>query len=179
MFTGAGNDEVDLAGGSKNRVNAGSGDDLIFVGSKNKVFGGAGRDIFDATDGMGGNRMSGGKGNDIFFLGKNDRALGGKGDDKFFVQSGGDNVIFGGKGADQFWIASAEIPKSANTVLDFKAGTDVIGILGSASLGIDASTLDVSDDGFNTTIAFGDDTLAVLNVNGVTDFDVNTSVVFG
>ena len=177
LFTRAGNDLVDLTGGSNNRVKTGRGNDLIFVSSKNKVFGGAGGDIFDATDGMGGNRMSGGKGDDIFLLGKNDRALGGKGKDLFFVQSGGDNVISGGKGADQFWIASAEIPKSANTVLDFKAGTDVIGILDSASLGISASTLDVSDDGVNTTITFGDDTLAVLN--GVTDFDVNSSVIFG
>ena len=177
LFAGAGNDEIDLAGGSSNHVNAGSGDDLIFVSSKNRVFGDAGRDIFDATDGMGGNRMSGGEGDDIFFLGKEDRALGGEGDDRFFAQSGGDNIISGGEGADQFWIVSAKIPEPANTILDFEAGTDVIGILGSASLGISASTLDVRDDGVNTTIAFGDDTLAVLN--GVTDFDVNTSVVFG
>ncbi|MDJ0692845.1 glycerophosphodiester phosphodiesterase family protein [Mastigocoleus sp. MO_188.B34] len=177
VFTGAGDDEVDLTGGSENRVNTAEGDDLIFVSLKDRVFGGEGNDTFDATDGMGQNRMSGGGGDDIFFLGKEDRAFGGGGDDKFFVQSGGDNLISGGEGADQFWVVSGEIPESANTVLDFEADTDVIGILGSASLGIDASTLDVINDDVNTAIAFGDDTLAVLN--GVTNFDVNTSVVFG
>ncbi|MEO0969044.1 MAG: glycerophosphodiester phosphodiesterase family protein, partial [Cyanobacteria bacterium J06639_18] len=177
VFAGGGDDEIDLTGGSENRVNTAEGDDLIFVSLKDRVFGGEGNDTFDATDGMGQNRMSGGGGDDIFFLGKEDRAFGGKGDDKFFVQSGGDNLISGGEGADQFWVVSGEIPEAANTILDFEAGTDVIGILGSASLGIDASSLDVSDDGVNTAIVFGDDTLAVLN--GVTDFDVKTSVVFG
>lgn len=177
LFAGAGDDEIDLTGGSKNRVNAGSGDDLIFVSLKDRVFGGAGNDEFDATDGMGKNRMSGGKGDDIFFLGKKDRAFGGVGNDKFFVQSGGDNIISGGEGADQFWIADTEIPQSANTIVDFEAGTDVIGILGSTSLGINADSLVLSEINGNTEIGFSDRTLAILN--GVTDLDVNTSVVFG
>ncbi|MGF1673971.1 MAG: choice-of-anchor I family protein [Rivularia sp. (in: cyanobacteria)] len=177
VFTGAGEDEIDLTfGGGNNRVNAGSDDDLIFVGRQDRVFGGAGNDIFDATDGMGGNRMSGGEGNDIFFLGMNDRALGGAGDDQFYVQSGGNNILSGGTGADQFWIVSAELPEAANTIIDFEIGTDVIGILGSASLGINASTLELNVVDGNTEIGFAGNTLAMLN--GVTGFDVNTSVVF-
>ncbi len=74
----------------------------------------------------------GGAGNDTFFLGANDRALGGKGDDKFFVGTGGNNLISGGGGADQFWIYNAETPNVANTILDFQAGTDVIGIQGAS-----------------------------------------------
>ncbi|MBE9212791.1 alkaline phosphatase [Plectonema cf. radiosum LEGE 06105] len=177
VFTGAGNDEIDLAfGGNNNRVNAGSGDDVIYVGNQNRVFGGAGNDEFEATDSIGENRMSGGEGNDIFYLGMNDRALGGAGDDKFFVQSGGDNILSGGMGADQFWIVSAELPEAANTIIDFEIGTDVIGILGSASLGIDASTLELNVVDGNTEIGFAGNTLAMLN--GVTGLDVNTSVVF-
>jgi len=176
IFTGAGDDEVDLFGGSKNRVDAGSGNDVIYLSSKDRVFGGAGDDEFDATDSMGKNRMSGGMGNDVFYLGKNDRAFGGAGDDKFFVQSGGQNIISGGSGSDQFWIVNGEISESTNTIVDFEAGSDVIGILGSSSLGIDASTLELNEVGNNTEIAFSGKTLAILN--GVTGLDASSSVVF-
>ncbi len=177
IFAGAGNDEIDLAfGGSRNRVDAGSGDDIIYVGNQNSVFGGTGNDGFDATDSMGKNRMSGGEGNDLFFLGKNDRASGGEGEDKFFVQSGGGNIISGGEGADQFWIVSGEIAEDANTIVDFEIGTDVIGILGSAGLGIDSGTLELTEMDGSTKVAFDGNTLAMLN--GVTGLDVETSIVF-
>jgi Ca2+-binding RTX toxin-like protein len=102
--------------------------------------------------------------------------LGGTGDDKFYVGSGGGNIMSGGDGADQFWIVSGEIAEAANTIVDFEIDTDVIGILGSAGLGIDASTLELTEMDGNTKVAFGDDTLAMLN--GVTGLDVDTSVVF-
>ncbi len=171
LFAGAGDDEIDLTGGSRNRVNAGRGDDLIFVGRKDRVFGGPGNDEFDATDGMGGNRMSGGKGNDIFFLGKSDRALGGRGNDQFYVQSGGDNIISGGEGADQFWIFNAETPESSNTILDFEIGTDVIG-----TLGIDAGALTLNEINGNTEVLLGEQKLATLN--GVTGLDLNDNNQF-
>ncbi len=174
LFTGPGADEIDLIGGSNNRVNAGSGNDIIFVSRKDRVFGAAGDDEFDATDSMSRNRMSGGMGNDIFYLGMSDRANGGAGEDQFFVQSGGNNILSGGEGADQFWIINGEIPSDANTILDFEIGIDVIGISGNS--GIDAASLVVKEIDGNTEIAFGDRTLAILN--GVTGFDVNTNVVF-
>lgn len=180
LFTGAGNDEVDLQAANSanignNRIDLGSGDDIISVSKGDRVFGGAGNDVFDATDAMGGNRMSGGDGDDIFFLGKQDRALGGNDLDKFFVQSGGDNLIAGGEGADQFWIVSGELPEDANTVLDFEVGTDVIGILGSESLGISADTLELKEIDGNTDIFFNNQKLA--EINGVTGLD-DTSFVF-
>lgn len=175
VFTGAGDDEVDLLGGSKNRVDTGSGDDVIYVSQKDRVFGGAGNDEFDATDSMGQNRMSGGIGDDIFYLGKNDRAFGGQGDDKFFVQSDGQNIMSGGKGSDQFWIINGEIPDT-NTIVDFEVGSDVIGILGASSLGIDASNLELNEVDSNTEIAFSGQTVAILN--GVTGLDISSSVVF-
>ncbi len=137
VFTGAGNDSIDLSfasafGVGNNRIDAGSGTDTIFVSQGDRVFGSAGDDVFEATDGKGNNRMSGGAGNDTFFLGANDRALGGDGNDKFFVGTGGNNFLSGGAGIDQFWIYNAETPTAANTILDFQAGTDVIGIQGAA-----------------------------------------------
>ena len=115
--------------------------------------------------------MSGGLGNDIFFLGSNDRALGGDGNDIFRVSLGGGNLISGGAGADQFWIVNAELPKAANTVLDFQKGTDVIGVLG-----ISSSSLTLNVLNGNTEIGLLGQTVAI--VNGVTGLDINTNFVF-
>ncbi len=131
IFTGGGNDEIDFAfnnNARNNRADAGRGEDTIFVSRNDRAFGSAGNDTFDAVDGKGNNRMSGGAGDDTFFLGSNDRATGGDGNDKFFATAGGDNILSGGAGADQFWIYGAQAPASANTVVDYQAGTDVIGI---------------------------------------------------
>ncbi|MEA5619229.1 alkaline phosphatase [Cronbergia sp. UHCC 0137] len=183
VFTGAGSDEIDsysyaatspMAG--RNRINSGSGDDIIYVNKGDRAFGGTGNDEFDATESKGGNRMSGGAGNDIFYLGMSDRAFGGEGNDQFYVQSGGGNLLSGGAGADQFWIVNGELPDAYNTILDFQMGVDVIGISGSAGLGITAATLDLDVMNGNTKIMFGGQTLAM--VNGVTGLDVNTNVVF-
>jgi phospholipase/lecithinase/hemolysin/DNA-binding XRE family transcriptional regulator len=168
VFTGAGKDELDLStvsslpNSGSNIVDLGSGDDTIFVNKSDRAFGSDGNDIFDARDGQGNNRMSGGAGDDIFYLGANDRALGGDGNDIFRVSLGGGNLISGGAGADQFWIVNAELPKAANTVLDFQLGTDVIGIQGAVSLGITTSTLQLNQVGADTAIVFNNQTLATL-----------------
>jgi Ca2+-binding RTX toxin-like protein len=88
--------------------------------------------------------------------------LGGDGKDIFRVSLGGGNLISGGAGADQFWIVNAELPSSANTVLDFQLGTDVIGIQGAVSLGITTSTLKLNQVGADTAIVFNNQTLATL-----------------
>jgi Ca2+-binding RTX toxin-like protein len=131
------------------------------VNKGDRAFGSDGNDTFDARDGQGGNRISGGVGDDTFYLGSNDRALGGDGNDIFRVSLGG-NLISGGAGADQFWIVNAELPKAANTVLDFQLGTDVIGIQGAVSLGITTSTLKLNQVGGDTAISFNNQTLATL-----------------
>ena len=135
VFAGGGDDKIESVGGplaSGNRIDAGSGKDTIDIANNDRVFGGEGNDILDASDASG-YRASGGAGNDDFFLGSSGRALGGDGDDRFFVQSGGGNLLSGGIGADQFWIFGAQNPTSANTVLDFQVGTDVIGLVGSGA----------------------------------------------
>ncbi len=166
IFTGDGNDIIDLAISSfagGNRIDTGNGNDTIYVSTNDVIFGGNGNDIFDATGGLGGNRMSGDAGNDTFYLGKGDRALGGAGNDKFYVQSGGSNLISGGAGSDQFWLVNGELPDAPNTVLDFQIGTDVIGFTGAASLGINASTIKFTQVGADTNIVFGTQTLATLS----------------
>jgi serralysin len=165
VFAGAGNDEIDTAAAGarakSNRVDAGSGNDIIYIADADRSFGGTGNDEFEASDAKD-YRASGGAGNDTFFLGTNGRALGGDGNDRFFAGSGGGNSLSGGAGVDQFWIANAELPGSANTVLDFQIGTDVIGIQGAASLGITAASLVLTQVGADTSIGFGGQSLALL-----------------
>jgi serralysin len=162
IFAGAGKDEIDTAAAGAratgNRVDAGSGSDLIFIADADRSFGGAGDDEFEASEAKD-YRASGGAGNDTFFLGTNGRALGGDGNDKFFAGSGGGNSLSGGAGVDQFWIANGEVPTAANTVLDFQIGTDVIGISG---IGATAATLILTQVGADTSIGFGGQSLAVL-----------------
>ncbi|WP_310485787.1 calcium-binding protein [Chamaesiphon sp. VAR_48_metabat_403] len=157
VFAGAGNDTVDsvIAGvlAGNNRIDTGSGTDTIYVANNDRVFGQAGDDIFEASDASG-YRVSGGAGNDTIFLGKDGRALGGDGADKFFAGIGGGNTLSGGAGADQFWIYNGEAPASANTVVDFQIGTDVLGITGGVKFA------DLTRTGNN--IAIGGNTIATL-----------------
>ena len=180
IFTGGGNDLIDFSLNSNSRnnyVDAGVGNDEIFVSRNDRVFGSEGNDTFYAADGFGDNRMSGGAGDDIFFLGANDRALGGDGNDKFYVGRGGGNTISGGAGADQFWIASGAIPSTANTIVDFQVGTDVIGI--SKALGLTAASFTLAQVGVNTAINLvGGQTVATLT--GIQATSLNTNqFVFG
>ena len=158
LFTGAGDDEVDVPIGEVNkggnRINTGSGEDTIFVGNRGRVFGGSDDDWFEATDSSR-YRVSGNDGDDTFFLGHNGRALGSNGDDAFFVWEKGDNLLAGGAGADAFWIIDGQLPDSPNTITDFELGTDVLGILGSVS-NISGLTLE------NDTIAVGVQVVAQL-----------------
>ncbi|MTJ14180.1 glycerophosphodiester phosphodiesterase [Anabaena sp. UHCC 0187] len=179
IFTGAGNDKIDTVLGASspfagnNIIDAGSGDDSIFVNKGERAFGSDGNDYFEARDGQGGNRMSGGAGNDTFWLGSNDRALGGDGNDKFYVSLGGGNFLSGGAGADEFRIFNVEAPKAANTILDFQIGTDKIYILGST-----ASNFNLKQVGGNTEIIFGDQTIAVLTGIQASSLNLNNTNQF-
>jgi uncharacterized repeat protein (TIGR01451 family) len=170
VFTGAGKDNVEIAiaGGASgaiagtlagnNRIDLGSGNDIIYIADADRAFGSAGDDELDATEAKD-YRVSGGAGNDILYLGTNGRALGGEGNDKFFVGAGGDNLLAGGAGVDQFWIATGDTPAAANTILDFQIGTDLIGIQG---IGANATNIVLAQVGADTTIGFGGQTLATL-----------------
>ena len=163
IFTGAGNDEVDMtiapAPAGENRIFTGSGHDVVSVADDDRAFGGSGTDEFYATDASG-YRLSGGAGDDLFFLGVGGRALGGDGDDRFFVGEGGDNLLSGGAGADAFWLTSAELPTSANTIVDFTLGTDLLGLIGYTFADLSFSGSDILIGG--ETIATGGKPIATL-----------------
>ncbi len=149
--------------------------DILIPGNGDTVFAGAGDDEIDLAFGGSNSRVDAGSGDDLVYLSQNNRVLGGEGDDKFFATGGG-NIISGGEGADQFWIVTGEIAEAANTIVDFEIGTDVIGILGSAGLGIDANTLTLNEMDGNTEVAFDGNILAM--VNGVTGLDVGDTSQF-
>jgi phosphodiesterase/alkaline phosphatase D-like protein len=157
VFTGSGNDSVDVpisgANAGNNRIDLGSGNDVIYVANNDRAFGSAGDDIFEAND-VKDYRISGGAGNDTIYLGTNGRALGGEGNDKFFVGTGGSNLLTGGAGADQFWIYNGEASTTANTIVDFQLGTDVLGFTGGVKF------TDLTRTGNN--ISIGGNTIATL-----------------
>jgi Ca2+-binding RTX toxin-like protein len=94
----------------------------------------------------------------LFYLGENGRAIGGDGDDQFYVGEGGDNLLSGGAGMDQFWLLTDMAPDTANTVVDFTQGTDVLGIAGQGE-GINFASLTFTGN----SIALNGDTFATFN----------------
>jgi Ca2+-binding RTX toxin-like protein len=135
IFTGAGDDEIDIAinDGFANKLFSGSGADVIYAGTRDTITGGSGDDWIVAESGDG-NRLSGGAGKDTFSIGsKNNRALGGEGNDVFTILGGaGTNHLNGGAGSDQFWLMSepGDAPSAKQFVMDFKAGEDKLGLRG-------------------------------------------------
>ncbi len=108
LFTGAGEDLVDLSTSTSNsRVYGGGDDDELFAGSDDRLFGGEGDDILDASVGEGGNRLYGTAGDDELYAGGGDRLFGGVGDDILDASVGeGDNRLYGGDGDDLFSLGS-------------------------------------------------------------------------
>jgi len=137
VFTGAGNDEIDISitSGGDNKIFTGSGADVIYAGTRDVITGGSGNDWIVAEAGNG-NRLSGNGGDDDFIIGTSgNRALGGEGNDSFIISEGaGTNYLNGGAGSDQFWLisGSGEKPAAKQFVMDFTAGEDKVGLRGVA-----------------------------------------------
>lgn len=129
--------------------------------------------MIDAGASTGNNRLYGCTGNDTFILGEKDTAFGEDGKDRFFATSGGGNVLTGGNGTDQFWIVSSEIPDGANTITDFTAGEDVIGVAGS---GASFNTLTFTQQNQDLLVSFNNNNLAVLKGIQASNLNANSFV---
>ncbi len=76
LFTGGGDDYVDVSlVGRRNRINTGSGNDIVFAGNRNRIILGAGDDILFAGAGRGANRISLGAGEDKLWLTEDDNTI--------------------------------------------------------------------------------------------------------
>lgn len=140
-----------------------------FIGEGQKLFTGSGNDLVDVTLALGANRIDLGSDNDTLFAGSDNRIIAGSGNDILFLGSGnGNNVVTGGSGADQFWIVTdtGALPTNPNTITDFTAGEDVIGLanteLSFADLSISESI--VSSQTRTTVTALGEELAVLLNV---------------
>ncbi len=157
VISGAGEDTIDLSlageAAEDNIVLSGSDGDEIFASTDDIIFGGNGNDIIATSSSEGGNRVSGGAGDDEFLIGgSNDRILGGAGNDTFTAFDGGDNLLAGGAGDDIFRIVDDEgTPTSANTILDFEIGADIVeiaaSVFGEGDLTLEAGSNDIVLDG--------------------------------
>ncbi|HEY9804417.1 MAG TPA: esterase-like activity of phytase family protein [Leptolyngbyaceae cyanobacterium] len=178
---GSGDDEIIVveAGGSNNLFGSAGADTLqVIEGSRQSIFGGSGNDTLESTGTN--NRLYGGSGDDKLFSGVNDSLFGGDGDDILFGGQGGGNRLSGGAGADQFWVANAALPTSKNTITDFKAGIDKIGL---GAVGVTQfSGLTLTQQGSDTLVKVGAiELVSLLGVNAssltANDFVFSASVV--
>ncbi len=155
IFTGAGNDTIDISESlhnlpntilSNNKIHAGSGNDEIIGLRGDRIFAGNGDDILKTATGGGKNRFYGEAGND-----------------EFFVSDGGGNIISGGLGEDIFWLINNEIPSEINTVIDFNLEDDFIGIKG---LGDNPNLSFESGDSGNTILMLNN-SINIANFLGI------------
>jgi len=161
VFAGGGNDLVDNTTGSGSRIYTGSGSNEVFGGRGDRIVGGDGPDTISTVAGSGMNRVYARGGDDVLELGSGDRALAGEGDDRLFFL-GSSTVGTGGAGADQFWVANAAFPDAPNTITDFAAGEDVLGLAG---IGIgDFAGLTLTGEEDTTIAALGNDIAVLLGV---------------
>lgn len=157
-------DDIAAGGDGADYISGGEGDDILrgdnnsrsaggAIGGDDLLFGGAGN---DRLGGKGGNdSLYGESGDDVLYGDAGDDLLyGGLGNDKLY---GDDNDS---SGADTFFLAAGE---GTDMIMDFEAGQDMIGLMGSLSFG----QLTVSADGDNAVIAAGDETLATVMNTGV------------
>ncbi len=183
LVDGDGNSKLAGLGGN-DLIAGGLGDDVILGGDGDDVLRGDRNSRSGQTGEPGGDDLIyGGAGNDrIGGKSGNDRLFGGAGDDIIFGDDGddlirgglgndtltGDNRS-GGKGSDTFILAIGE---GIDTITDFEAGTDFIGLADGLTFG----SLSIVAQSGNTLIQAGDETLAILS--GVTELTESAFTVF-
>lgn len=168
----------DLVGNAvANIIMARFGDDVVAgEDGDDAIFGGEGNDVLRGDN----NRRRAGStegGNDIIFGGAGDDRIGGKGgNDRLFGEAGddnlfgdaGDDLLFGGLGDDKLYgdddrssgVDTFVLAAGAGTdmIMDFEAGKDMIGLMGSLSFG----QLSIIQEGANAMISAGEETLAMV-----------------
>jgi hypothetical protein len=154
-----GSDDSDIFDGSmeKDVIDGGAGDDNLLGGDGNdRLLGGMGDDTLEG--GAGKDKLLGGEGKDTLNGGLDDDKLVGAAGDDILTGGGGRDKMVGGSGKDTFVLSSGE---GFAVINDFRAGEDLLGLAAGTSFG----DLTIAFMRGKTSIAQGDDLLAVLNGN--------------
>ncbi len=165
--------EILQGGTDRDLIRANEGDDTL-AGSVNDdiLYGEVGNDLLrgdlntpqSGGDAGGDDLLYGGLGNDsLYGQGGNDQLYSDEGNDQLFGDAGddllwggfGQDTMQGGQGRDTFAIATGE---DADVINDFSIGEDVVGLKD----GLTYSELTITQQGANTEIRFGGETLATL-----------------
>ena len=156
--------------------NGTAGSDTLFIDSGKSgdtLLGLAGDDILSGLTGAGGNTLDGGDGDDTIYAYLNDTVIGGAGDDLIFGGLGG-NTLSGGAGQNLFVLSGIDLPKTPNTITDFKPLDDTIEVdLATGSKVSDVTTTVVGAD---TSISFGSTQLAIVKNAKLTANDITIVV---
>jgi uncharacterized protein len=155
-FYGRGGNDTIAGGLGNDTIFGGDGDDLL-RGDRNTTAAGGRGDGNDLIFGGAGNDRIGGKGG-------NDKLYGEVGDDQIWGDAGddllwgglGNDTLNGGLGRDTFVLAQGE---GTDTIVDFKLGQDFVGL----AKGLTFGQLTISQEGVNTRVSVGSETLAILN----------------
>jgi Ca2+-binding RTX toxin-like protein len=159
-----GEDAIDGLAGDDNLA-GGLGEDLLLGGNGNDVLRGDLNNPGNPDAAIGDDDvLYGGNGDDrLGGKGGNDRIYGDDGKDKLFGDDGddllrggkGEDLLTGGKGADIFALAAGE---GEDLILDFKAGEDLIGLVGTLTF----EQISIGQNGNNAVIELGKQMLAKL-----------------
>ena len=169
--TGSAASDIIRYEGAPDPIAGGFGDDVIFGTSGDDILRGDLNFVSGQDDRMGGDDVLYGLGGDDRIGGKSgdDTLYGGEGDDRLYGDDGddllrggeGEDVLFGdgrsagGAGVDTFVLAAGQ---GTDRIRDFTAGTDLLGLAGDLTFG----RLDFVQDGRDTRVDLGDETLALL-----------------
>jgi Ca2+-binding RTX toxin-like protein len=141
-----GNDGADTLSGNlgADAISGGNGNDAIVAGQDNDTINGDAGDDILVSGNKGNDVVSGNTGNDFLTGGQdNDTLFGGDGNDTLSGDFGQD-ILIGGGGSDVFVLRSATATtdiNQADTIADFEAGIDRIGLTPGANPLLEASTL--------------------------------------
>ena len=168
IYSGKGEDTIICQPKSQNNyIDGGNNSDIItFYGSSNEVHGGYGNDKItaynDGTNPTGGNIIYGETGTDLIVI--NDGNL---------TTRKSNNTIVGGADDDIIVIENTKIP----VVIQYSKGdgNDIIyGYSSDDTIKINKSDYTVSDDGQNTEIKIGDDSIILMDYKGKTPKIIKT-----
>ncbi|HEY9621077.1 MAG TPA: putative Ig domain-containing protein [Crinalium sp.] len=146
LFGGLGDDTLEGDAGNDKLMGDAGNDDLLGGDGNDQLLGGVGND--NLSGGKGNDKLLGGDGNDYLVGGTDsDQLFGNNGNDVLMGSTGRDRLT-GGAGRDLFVLRSGS---GSATILDFRRGTDKIGLSG----GMKFSDLQITFGHGETLITLG------------------------